>query len=265
MFAQPSLDDFTARIEWHLNKALACGQRGIKSIEHKSNAEGWYRSGARIKRTFETALAEFDKGIVAALGELKRVTLLGVLDMWELRRITHHRLQDFAARMKAVTKPEKLKELGPAKTIDQMLTEFDGRLTFALRQFDVGFEDPPLPEEPQVTSNSIQIETMIGGGIQQGTRGSSQFIAHVDAPTALRAIEGLEVELSQASSTPTIVELRADLATIKAQLSKSSPSPTILTEAAKSFRNVAEGIVAGAMTNRTMQLATDLLRALGLG
>ncbi len=167
--------------------------------------------------------------------------------------------------MKAVTKPEKLKELGPDKTIDQMLTEFDERLKFALRQFDVGFEDPPLPEEPQVTSNSIQIETMIGGGIQQGTHGSSQVITHVNAPSALRAIEGLEVELSQASSTPTIVELMADLATIRAQLSKSSPSPTILTEATKSLRNVAEGILAGAVTNRTMQLATDLLRALGLG
>lgn len=67
MFAQPSLDDFTARIDWHLNKAIACGQQAIKSIERKSNAEGWYRSGARIKHTFDTALAEFDKGIIAAL------------------------------------------------------------------------------------------------------------------------------------------------------------------------------------------------------
>jgi hypothetical protein len=265
MFAQPSLDDFTARIDWHLNKALACGQRGIKSIERKSNAEGSYRSGARIKGTFETALSEFDKGIFATLGELKRVTLLGVLDMWELRRITHNRLQDFAAHMKAVTKPEQLKEFGPAATIDQMLLEFDERLTSALRQFDVGFEEPRLPKEQQVTSNSIRIETMIGGGIQQGTHGSSQVITHVDAPTALRAIEGLEVELSQASSTPTIVELRADLAAIRAQLSKSSPSHSILTESTRSVRNVAEGILAGAMTNRTVQLAADLLRALGLG
>jgi hypothetical protein len=265
MFAQPSLDDFTARIDWHLNKALACGQQGVESIERKSNAEGWYRSGARIKRVVETALAEFDKGVVAALGELKRVTLLGVLDMWELRRITYDRLQDFAVRMRTVTKPEQLKELGPVKTIDQMLSEFDGRLTFALRQFDVGFEDPPMPEEPQVTSNSIQIETMIGGGIQQGTHGTSQVLTHINVPAAQHAIEGLEVELSQSTSTPIVVELKADLATVKAQLSKSSPSHSILAEATKSLRNVAEGILAGAMTNRTVQLATDLLRALGLG
>lgn len=265
MFAQPSRDDFTARIDWHLNKALTCGQQGVKSIERKSNAEGLYRSGARIKRVVETALAEFDKGVVAALGELKRVTLLGVLDMWELRRITYDRLQDFAVRMKAVTKPEQLKELGPVKIIDQLLSEFDERLKFALRQFDVGFEDPPIPEEPQVTNNSIQIENMIGGGIQQGTYDTSQVVTQVNVPAALQAIEGLEGELSQSSSTPIIVELRADLATIKAQLSKSSPSQSILAEATKSLRSVAEGILAGAMTNRTIQFATDLLRALGIG
>ena len=114
-------------------------------------------------------------------------------------------------------------------------------------------------------NNRLHTVKMVGGGIQQGTNGSSPVVTKFDASIALRAIEGLEGELSQVSSTSAIAELRADLATIKAQLLKSSPSHSILAESTKSVRNVAEGILASAMTNSTVQLASDLLRALGLG
>ena len=61
-----------------------------------------------------------------------------------------------------------------------------------------------------------------------------------------------------------IAELKADLATIKAQLQKPVPNGAILTEAGKSVRSIAEGIVAGMMTSRAIQSVSELVRALGL-
>ena len=64
-----------------------------------------------------------------------------------------------------------------------------------LRQFDVGFEDPPLPEEPHVMNNNIRIGTMLGS-IQQGTRDSNQCVnVHVDVPASLEFIMELEARL----------------------------------------------------------------------
>ena len=50
---------------------------------------------------------------------------------------------------------------------------FDNHLSFALRQFDVGFTDPSEPEVPQMTNNSITVGNMTGN-IQQGSPGASQ-------------------------------------------------------------------------------------------
>ena len=129
MFGQPMLEDFAVRIDWHLNKACASGQKAIGSIDAMASATGRYYSGARIRMVFEASLNEFDQAVTSALGELKRISSLGKLEMSELRRITGDRLQNFTARMKTMTKPDKLKEFGPANTIDEFLMEFDTRLS----------------------------------------------------------------------------------------------------------------------------------------
>jgi hypothetical protein len=264
MFSNATLDDFATRLDWHLNNAIVAGQDEIGSIDSKMSASGTCHSGARIKLAFKVALAEHDKGIISGLGELRRIVGRGVLDKTELRRIAYERLHIFTDRMKILVKLDNFRGAIPTTVLDDFYSSFDQKLTYLLRQFDVGFEELRLPEEPYMSNNSITIDTMLGGGIQQGTRNSSQVnTAKFDASAALSALAKLQAELATTSLSPDIEELQADLATIKVQLQKAQPNSTILTEAVRSVRNVTEGIVAGAMTNRTVQLATDLLRSLG--
>ena len=264
MFAQPSFDDFTSRIDLCLAEAHAAAKKSIKAIERKSNVEGLYYSGSRITRVFAGACEEFDKGVKAALAELNKVIALRVLDKEELRRIAYQRLHEFADSVKTLTKPDQLKELVPYKVIDDKLSKFDASLIYATRQFDVGFEHFPASGGPGMIKNNIQVEKNFGN-IQQDTAGSFQIQAgHLNIVAALEALQSLEIELSKNQGKHDLSDLRADLSTIKAQLSKVEPSISILKEAAKSARGIAEGIFAGAMTNRAVQLLGDLFRALGI-
>jgi hypothetical protein len=57
--------------------------------------------------------------------------------------------------------------------------------------------------------------------------------------------------------------MAADIATIKAQLTKPSPSMTILREAGKSIRNMVEGVVASLLTPEFITVTAALRAALG--
>jgi len=265
MFAEPTIADFEDRINWHLEKACFGCQNEIASINRKANAAGSFYSGVRVKSVSSTAEKEFDKGIISALGELKRVSLLGVLDLFELRAITHQKVENFAKAIVALAKPAYDECNVPQQCLEVLSSNIERRRSYLLRQFDVGFEDPPLPEEPMLMSNNIRIGTMIGGGIQQGTAESKQTLEqHIDATAALEAIASLEEEVANLR-LEAVQDLRIDLDAIKSQLSKSTPNNAIVIEAGRSIRNIAEGILAGAMTDRSVRLVTDLMRALGIG
>jgi hypothetical protein len=146
------------------------------------------------------------------------------------------------------------------------LRAFDEHLTFKLRQFDVRFFDPPEPEVPQV-SNAINIGTMTGSAIQQGSPGAKQRVEiTLNVENVTNALTRFESEIAVAAlPTKTMEELRGDINTIRAQLQKPSPSHPIIYEAGKSLRNVIEGIAGGMLTPAAMTAAAALWSALGLG
>jgi hypothetical protein len=53
--------------------------------------------------------------------------------------------------------------------------------------------------------------------------------------------------------------------TIRAQLTKATPSASIVREAGQSLRSISEGIIAGMLTSPVAAAAERLFRALGLG
>jgi hypothetical protein len=124
-------------------------------------------------------------------------------------------------------------------------------------------EEPPTPE----IQNAITIGTMTGSTIQQGSPAATQnvrFTLHIEAVRS--AVEIFENAL-QGTKLPAAAlgDITADVQTIKAQLSKPSPSIAILKEAGKSVRNVMEGIGAGILTPAAAAAAAGLWAALGLG
>jgi hypothetical protein len=62
-----------------------------------------------------------------------------------------------------------------------------------------------------------------------------------------------------------LTEIKAELHTIRAQLSKALPSPSIIQESGRTLRNVIEGIGAGILTPGVAAAASALWSAFGLG
>src|SRR4029450_4374284 len=126
MFAQPTMDDFLRRLDWHLEKAVGLSERSQNAITARHAAQGRLRSGATIKAVYESAHVEFAKGVEAALGELKRIALKTALDRDQMRRLTEERLRAFVERCKAATKPEMLRSFGPGGPIQGGLGKVGG-------------------------------------------------------------------------------------------------------------------------------------------
>ena len=121
--------------------------------------------------------------------------------------------------------------------------------------------------------NAINIGSMTASAIQQGSypaRKSSgsqqtiQFSLHVEqVRAAVTAFENA-VRITELPAAM-LNEIVADLDTIKAQISKSSPVVAIVQEAGKSLRNIVEGVAAGILTPSVIAAAPALWACLRLG
>jgi len=106
----------------------------------------------------------------------------------------------------------------------------------------------PPPGFSLVTYNTIHIQHMHGGGIQQAGAHSTQHqtITYnskdlVDLQQAIEILSQRIDELNLDAATKNNALAQVD--TIKAQLSADKPIPTILTEAGRSLRNITEGAI----------------------
>jgi hypothetical protein len=150
--------------------------------------------------------------------------------------------------------------------LDEKEGEFDKKVQFALRHFDVGHLSPPEPEVPASMKNEIKIDQMIGSVIQQGTTGSNQTASVTINFVAVRnALDNLEMILSKHPAPPeTAAEIEPEIQTIQAQLAKRMPSVTILREATRSLRSISEGVAGGLLAPHVLTAIAALLSALGL-
>jgi hypothetical protein len=220
VFAKPTINDFLALADWHIAKAQDRAGRAVAEVRAKASAAGGFNSGGTVMFSVEAARKEFDACIDAVLGELKRVIRITDLDRKDLRDLAVQRLMQFASAAKVISQADQFRSANPgvSKYIDEQFTAFDQHLTFAVRQFDVGFFDPQEPEVPQV-SNSITIGSMAGGAIQQGSPGANQSAQiTVNVQTVADALTSFVAAIEGAGlPSNTMGELMADVHTIKAQ------------------------------------------------
>ena len=224
----PTIDDFTAWVDWHLEKIVIKAKKSVTQVKSNAAAAGAYQSSRTIILVFEAVHEEFDQGLDVALGELKRSCRITDLDQKLLRTTTEERLNKFVTEMKAATGAESLRNFagGMNSNIDECLNNFDKKLVFALRQFDVGLLDPLEPEAPLSMTNSINIGVMAGGAVQQGSQGATQNLSIEinieDTKTALTKFE--DAIRAEAVPVDELAEITADLDTIKTQLAYSGVS-----------------------------------------
>jgi len=267
MFAEPTINDFLALIDWHISRALDRAGRAVGAQRSAAAGRGTLNSSVAIRLTIEAMRKEFDSGVDAVFGELKRVIRMpSKLDPGELRQHAVQRLTNFAIAARALTDFGNL-HFGMGDYVKKQFADMDAHIQFMARQFDVGFFNPAEPEVPTVPNNSIHIGTMTGSTIQQGSPGAKQNVefkierdAVNNALTELEtALKGVEVPGDK------LDELLADVRTIRAQLAKPSPTRAIVQEAGRSLRNVLEGIGAGVLTPAVVAAAATLGKILGLG
>jgi hypothetical protein len=269
MFVKPTIDDFQANLRRHLDKATDRAKQAVRQIKSEHAAHGRLNSGSTIIRTYDAVKNEFDAGVNAALGELKRAFLKTKLDHGELWRVTEQCLAQFTAEFNKIIKTKTNRMRGAAAL---NLTPFNDDLSFKVRQFKVGKFDPLEPEVPQESevpqqSNAIEMGSMTGSTIQQGSSNAQQNVRFtLNINSAQMALLNFETAIRKLTlSELTRADINADLHTIRAQLSKSSPSLSIIQECGRTIRNVIEGNTAGVLTPSVIAAGKLLWSALGLG
>jgi hypothetical protein len=267
MFAEPSIDDFLALIDWHIKKALYQVGRAVGAAKSNAAKRGAITSSVAIQQTILGMRKEFEAGVDAVFGELKRVIRTTKLDHNELRKLAFQRLSRFAEEAKRATEYSNTSRLPMMHDyVRKQFEEMDQFLNFKARQFDIGFFDPAEPEVPTTANNLITIGTMTNSTIQQGSPGATQ---KVDFKIEIHRVESALQELEAAIKDTQIPkakidEVMADVRTIQAQLKKSDPSKPILQEAGASLSNVLEGVAAGLLTPGVSAAVVTLSSALGL-
>jgi hypothetical protein len=162
MLRDPTIEDFAHWVQFHLDKAIKSTHDACHVVERRNHAKGLLRSGNNIIECFDAAYGEFDKGVEAALGELRVAMVKGVLDKTLLRETVEMQMRQFALDMKHASKAPLFREWGlvPPRVLDEKEGEFDKKVQFALRHFDVGHLSPPEPEVPASMKNEIKIDQM---------------------------------------------------------------------------------------------------------
>ena len=132
---------------------------------------------------------------------------------------------------------------------------------YGVVEMERALSEPDKPTEHFLPINVIHVEHMVGSQIQQGTMNSIQT-GIFDPNTTdqiKRFIEVLKVELPKLNFDEiTEAEVRADTASIEAQLNSPKPKMNIVRGALLSLRAILEGIGGNLATSGLLQLLSNV-------
>ncbi len=114
---------------------------------------------------------------------------------------------------------------------------------------------------PPVPTNVLNIDTIIGSNVQQGTSHSTIVMDFKANAAEIRALmEKVRDSMQEMYLSPAAKEeLTADTATIEIQLSSTNPKPSVITECLRSMRTILENAVGGAIgTGLAYEIAKHL-------
>jgi hypothetical protein len=117
--------------------------------------------------------------------------------------------------------------------------------------------------------NVLNVQSMVGSQIQQGSHGSiqtqTQTITQSDLTAIKAIITALQSELdSMALEEEARAEAAAELQTLNAQIQSSKPKPNIIRESLRTLRGIVEGVASNAVADKILPLFGPLAIFLGL-
>lgn len=265
MFAEPTINDYINLLHQQAEVGRRRLAAAVSGIETESTKAGRYQSGTTIKRIVDAVEATLESVIAGMHQELIRGIETTKFDPSELRSIAAQRLDDFLLAAISVGKIDDLKGWGghsARAVIDQRIDDMKTMISHRWRQFDVGFSKP---QQPLALSGHVVYASNNMGTVQVGTGNAVQHVmVNIDraAIAGTIAIVERELQIAELPHDPKSA-IQAEIDTVKAQLSKAEPNRTILREAGKTLRNVAEGIAGGILTAPATQAFSTLAGLLG--
>lgn len=246
-------------IEQRLESKLAAAEHSLllrfREVKAKAAAKGALQSSSRILLMIEALGDEIDDLARIGLGDVASIERAGG-DSNLLYETLRSKLIQLRLRGEGHI-AEVTEWAGPAAN-QRVAAQVQERLAPALlrvKQHQQGFDrDLPLST---ITTYSISGSP---GAVQQlGSPGASAVVTvNVSAiEDAVRQVEKAAIGLDEDVAS----DVRAELATVRAQLAKKSPTSLIIRESAKSIRSIGENLIAGAMQPGFMLAAHALVAA----
>lgn len=231
-----------------------------------------FNSGAMVRRRLELVSQHLTAGTDWAFAEIERYSTKS-----KFARVVHaYFLQDALTRLLIGLVDASHLLSGPrlpqatAALVQRELGTMRGSLALDLKQFQQGVwrarEQQPGVAAPQ---NVVNVGRDFHGGVRLGGEYNQQDVSFTVVDWS--AVRDISAKLAEAVSTAEMPadarnEIQADVDTISAQLRKASPGEAAIREAAKSLRNVVEGMVGSAVlaAPHIAVLVGQLWSALGL-
>lgn len=264
MFDKPTINDFLALLRTETNRSVEMLGREADALGRKFNASGMYRSGAMVKALLDAAESAFRQRLDAVMVLLRRTVQDGQLDVREVRDTTVQHLLQFPTLIRNASGVDRVVEAVNAAGVDKVVADhfakLEEHLRFQVRQFDIGWAG----REDNGADSFVNTGTIIGG-VQQRSPGASITVqATINVTAAREAADTLAAELIKSPQDVPIIDMRADVDTLRAQLTKSSPSTGVLQEVGQTLRSLGEGVAAGMLTQPAVAALAALLAALGI-
>ena len=263
----PTINDHLSRLYMLRDEAATRAREEAKAITAKNAARGLLRSGATLKTLAALIEREFDTTLTEMLDALRRISkALSGDDYTTCRDQTFLRARDLIAVLIGACDMEKWYDMiGRGAAIDIIKKRLDAlfpRLEYRMRQFEVGLDQAAGTEGTSVTNNVVNAH-IINGIVQQAGDGASlHAAADLDLEKIADASSTLEAEIARADDADAreIRQIASEVAMIRAQLSAPEARPSIIREAGKSIRVVAEQAAGGALSPSIIAAAIGLSR-----
>lgn len=244
-------DAFDRRVLRHVEIASEQVAEAARQVMAEYAARGGLKSGPRLKRQAEVRNEHVADLAQWCLSEVLNLPGSTPAHWNEHSHAIRGSLTAFMSESRGSVSSAAA-PFGPAvvQAIDAILDKADASTLAELDEFTAGVWRPRGPSKETAVTNTINVTNATVGNIQQaGNHAHQQSTNMLDIGTIQQALDAFDRAAADAElSAQTRAAIRAEVATIRPQLSKPAPSAVIVRESMKTLRNVVEGLAAGALT-----------------
>jgi hypothetical protein len=149
-FLSPTVNDFLSQLHMQSERLLRDFHDKKNGIDAQSGKIGTAGGSRHILLITDAVERHIEKGVAILLGELRRALEYPELNPQELRDLIGPRLIEFVdsiiSASQISTRLSRVQNENFKSAVNRRLQTAKSNVTFWLRQFDIGWDDPVVPE-----------------------------------------------------------------------------------------------------------------------